>query len=135
MGTQMDSNDIATIALWALQVLLALAFLAGGILHAFRFDRFAAMPRMAWANDVGRTNMRVIGLLEIAGAIGLVLPAATGILPWLTVVAAAGLALVMAGALVFHLRRGEPILANAILGGLALVIVVGRLVVAPFPVP
>ena len=122
------------IALWVAQVLLALAFVAAGFQHAFRFDQFSASPRMAWAADVGRPNMRVIGLLEIAGAIGLVLPALTGILPWLTPVAAAALALLMLSAAIFHARRGEfsGIVPNAALGAIALFIAWGRFVAAPF---
>jgi hypothetical protein len=125
-------DDAANLALWALQLLLAVAFLGAGFAHAFRFEQFSANPRMAWAKEVGRSNMRLIGLLEIAGAIGLVLPAVTGILPWITVLAAAGLALVMIFAAVFHVRRGEPYLPNVVLGALALVVVAGRVFVIPF---
>jgi uncharacterized membrane protein YphA (DoxX/SURF4 family) len=120
--------------LWVAQVLLALAFLAAGFAHAFRFDQFSASPRTAWAADVGRPAMRVIGLLEIAGAIGLVLPALTGILPWLTPLAAAGLAFVMLAAAIFHARRGEVtgIVPNAALGAIALFVAGGRFVAVPF---
>lgn len=122
------------IALWIAQVLLALAFLAAGYAHAFRFDQFSASPRTAWAADVGRPGMRVIGLLEIAGAIGVVLPAVTGILPWLTPLAAAGLTLVMLAAAMFHARRGEftGIVTNAVLGAVALFVAWGRFVAEPF---
>jgi uncharacterized membrane protein YphA (DoxX/SURF4 family) len=120
------------LALWVLQVALAVGFLGAGYMHAFRFERFSANPRMAWALSVGRENMRIIGLLEIAGAVGLVLPAAIGIAPGLSVVAAGCLALLMGAAIVFHLRRGEPVVSNLLLGGLAVVVVVGRVFVAPF---
>ena len=122
------------IALWVAQGLLALAFAGAGFAHAFRFDQFSANHRTAWAADVGRPGMRVIGLLEIAGAIGVVLPALTGILPWLTQVAAVGLALVMLAAATFHARRGEfsGIVPNAVLGAIALFVVWGRFVEAPF---
>ncbi len=114
------------IALWVVQVLLCFAFLSAGFGHAFRFDGFAANPRMGWARAVGRTNMRVIGLFEMAGAIGIVLPAVTGILPWLTPVAAVGLALIMLFAAIFHLRRGEPVYANLVLLALAVFVAWGR---------
>ena len=121
------------IVLWVAQALLALGFLAAGYAHAFRFDQFSANPRTAWAADVGRSGMRVIGLLEIAGAIGVVLPALTGILPWLTPVAAAGLTLVMLSAAIFHARRREfsGIVTNAVLGAVALFVPWGRFVAAP----
>ncbi len=121
------------IALWIAQGLLALAFAGAGFLHAFRFDQMLANPRLAWAADVGRPGMRVIGLLEIAGAIGVVLPALTGILPWLTPVAAAALALLMLAASIFHARRREfaGIVPNAVLGAIALFVAWGRFVAAP----
>jgi hypothetical protein len=78
--------------------------------------------------------MRVIGILEFLGAIGLILPAALGILPWLTPVAAGCIAVVMALAVAFHARRpaeGPNIVLNVILGVIALLIVYGRLIVAP----
>ncbi len=120
------------IVLWIAQVVLGLGFVAAGALHAFRFDQFTANPRMAWGLAVGRANMRIIGLLEIAGGIGVIVPAVTGILPWLTGVAAAGLLIVMAAAAAFHLRRREPIAPDVVLGVIALFVGVGRLVVQPF---
>lgn len=120
------------VALWGLQGLLAIGFAGAGFMHAFRFEQFSANPRMAWALDVGRRNMQLIGLLEIAGALGIVLPAVTGIAPWLSIVAAGCLALLMGAAFVFHRRRGEPVAANLLFGSLSLLVVVGRLLVAPF---
>lgn len=120
------------IVLWITQALLAFAFVGVGLMHAFRFEQFAANPRMAWGIDVGRTNLAMIGVLEIAGGVGVILPAVTGVLPWLTGIAAAGLLIVMVAAMVFHLRRGEPVAFNAILGAIALFVAVGRLVIQPF---
>jgi uncharacterized membrane protein YphA (DoxX/SURF4 family) len=123
------------LALWIIQVVLALVFLAWGSAHIFRFDSLAASPRSGWVRAVGRANLRVIGILEILGAIGLVLPAATGILPWLTPLAAAMIALLMVFAIVFHARRpGEApnIMLNVVLGVLALAVAWGRFVVEPF---
>jgi uncharacterized membrane protein YphA (DoxX/SURF4 family) len=122
------------LALWVLQVLLALAFLGAGFTHAFRFDT-AARDRMTWMLAVGKDNMRIIGWLEILGAIGLLLPAFTGILPSLTPLAAALFALLMVVAIIFHARRaGEVpnIVFNVILGVLALAVAYGRLVLEPF---
>ena len=127
----MDAN----LLLWVGQVVLALAFLTVGFGHAFSFDATRARPRMDWMSAVGRSNMRAIGLLEILGAIGLIVPAATGILPWLTPVAAALLAVLMVLAAVFHLRRrGEAPNAffNFVLVVLASLVAYGRFVVAPF---
>ena len=122
------------LVLWVLQVVLALGFLAAGISHAFDFERARSRPRMGWMDAVGRDGMRLIGLLEIAGGIGLIVPAATGIAPWLTAVSAAGLAILMLGALGFHVARREHPggVINLVLGGLAAVAAYGRAVVAPF---
>lgn len=123
------------VALWIAQLLLAVSFLAVGLNHAFRFEQFAANPRMGpWARDVGPSNTRVIGLLEAAGAIGVIVPAATGIQTWLTPLAAVGLALVMLSAAVFHFRRGEfaAVASNGVLGVIAACVAAGRAFVAPF---
>jgi DoxX-like protein/transposase IS481 family protein len=86
------------------------------------------------AEGWGGLEDRSIGALELLAAIGLIVPAATGILPWLTPVAASCLAILMALAAVFHLRRpgeGQNIVLNAILGAIALLVAYGRFVVEP----
>ena len=77
--------------------------------------------------------MRLIGILEILGAIGLILPAVTGIWPWLTPLAAAGLVLTMVGAMIVHGRRGEfsSIWMNIVLLALAAFVLFGRFIVVP----
>src|SRR6266581_600493 len=120
------------IALWVVQILLALAFATAGIVKATQpTERLATS--MGWVEDVGPRAVRLIGVLEILGAIGLILPAVTGIWPWLTPVAAAGLALTMVGAMITHGRRGEfsSMGMNVVLLALALFVVFGRFVVVP----
>jgi uncharacterized membrane protein YphA (DoxX/SURF4 family) len=120
------------IVLWVVQILLALVFAMAGIMKVTQpNDRLAA--RMGWVKDVGPRAVRLIGVLEILGAIGLILPALTGIWPWLTPVAAAGLALTMVGAMITHGRRGEfsSIGMNVALLALALFVVFGRFVIVP----
>lgn len=127
----MDTN----LLLWIGQILLALAFVTVGYGHSLGFDRWSIRPGMTWLAAVGRGRMRVIAALETLGAIGVVVPAATGILPWLTPVAASCLAILMVLAAIFHLRRpgeGQNIVLNAILGILAVLVAYGRFVVAPF---
>jgi uncharacterized membrane protein YphA (DoxX/SURF4 family) len=127
----MDTN----LVLWIGQILLALAFAGAGWRHAMQFERGSTRARMGWMTAVGRDRLRVIGILEMVGAIGLILPAATGILPWLTPVAATCLAVLMVFAIVLHARRsGEVpnIVGNAVLGIIAALIAYGRFVVAPF---
>jgi uncharacterized membrane protein YphA (DoxX/SURF4 family) len=120
------------IVLWIVQILLALAFAMAGFMKVTQpIDRLES--RMGWVKDVGPRGVRLIGSLEILGAIGLILPAVTGILPWLTPVAAIGLALTMVGAMITHGRRGEysGIGMNAVLLVLALFVVYGRFIIVP----
>ena len=72
--------------------------------------------------------------VELLGGIGLILPAVTHILPWLTVAAAIGLALVMISAAIFHASRREFSIIgfNIVLLLLAAFVVIGRLTLAPF---
>jgi uncharacterized membrane protein YphA (DoxX/SURF4 family) len=115
------------VALWILQVLLALAFLAAGI-PKLLLPMTAIRKRVEWANAVPPWLVRLIGVAEILGAIGLILPAATGIVPGLTIAAAVGLVVAMLSAVVFHFSRAEfaGSAPSAVLLLLALVIAVGR---------
>lgn len=94
------------IALWIVQILLAVAFAVFGFPKVTQpLSELAAM--MPWVNDVPGLLVRFIGVAEIAGALGLILPGVTKIQPRLTAYAAAGLALVMIFAAIFHVTRGE----------------------------
>ena len=120
--------------LWLGQIVLALVFVVDAYIHTFRFSQSSLRPDMAWLADVGRDRMRIIGALEILGAIGLIVPAATGILPGLTPVAASCLAILVALAAVFHLRRpgeGRSVVLDVIVGGIAVLVAYGRFVVVP----
>jgi len=113
--------------LWVAQGLLAAAFGLAGLSHATR--PIAEMAKFApWTGALPEGLVRFIGMMELAGALGLVLPALTRIRPALTAWAATGLATVMALASVVHLVRGEPqvLPVNFVLGGLAAFIAWGR---------
>jgi uncharacterized membrane protein YphA (DoxX/SURF4 family) len=94
-------------ALWTAQVLLAATFLATGLTKLTQPRAQLAAGPMGWADDVSDVEFRAVGLLEILGALGLVLPGALGIAPLVTPLAAVGLALTMIGAIVTHVRMGE----------------------------
>ena len=115
------------IALWIVTVLLALAFLAAGSMKATT-PREKLVPRMPYMEDLSNGQARVIGILEFLGALGLVLPAATGILPWLTPVAAFALALTMGFATALHLKRKESPAPSIVLGVVALAVGIGWVV-------
>jgi uncharacterized membrane protein YphA (DoxX/SURF4 family) len=121
------------IALWIVQILLALAFLMAGSAKATQSKEKLLERGMKYVEDFSLNTVRLIGALELAGAIGLVLPALTRILPWLTPLAAVGLALAMIGAALTHLRRSEysAITINTILFALAAFVAYGRFVLIP----
>ena len=99
--------------LWILQCVLAAFFL----FHAYIYlvvPPFAA--EMVNGMGISPSFRRFIGGAEALAAVGLVLPGLTGILPWLTPLAAAGLMIVMVSAVVFHVtHRESPIFPAAIL--------------------
>jgi hypothetical protein len=109
------------IALWIAQVLLALFFGMAGVVHGFLPVEEVA-KNAPWADDVPYALLRFIGIAELAGAVGVVLPALTGIRPGLTSLAAVGLMLIMLFAMPFHLSRGE---SNVIVMNLAVAAVAG----------
>jgi uncharacterized membrane protein YphA (DoxX/SURF4 family) len=119
------------IALWIVQVLLAGMFLMAGVMKAFQYER--AKASLPWVKDVPRPLTTFIGISELLGGLGLLLPAITGFLPWLTPLAAAGLALMMLLAIGFHASRREPpaIGFNAVLLILAAFVAYGRFMVVP----
>ena len=94
-------------ALWIAQVLLAAIFLVTGTTKLTQPRLKMAAGPMRWAADVTDRQFRTIGLLEVLGAIGLILPAALGIAPLLVPLAAIALVLVMIGAIHVHVRHGE----------------------------
>ena len=95
------------IALWIVQGLLALVFGGSGVVKATRDRKRLFDDGITWVEDFPAWAVKTIGVLELLAAVGLILPAMTGIAPILTPLAAAGIALLMAGAGVVHVRRGE----------------------------
>ncbi|HEY7176948.1 MAG TPA: DoxX family protein [Micromonosporaceae bacterium] len=92
---------------WVLQIILALVFLAAGATKVSQ-PKEKLQPRMGWVESFAPGHVKLLATAELLGAIGLVLPWATGIARVLTPLAAVGLAVVMAGAVVVHARRKEP---------------------------
>lgn len=113
--------------LWILQILLALVLLAaGGGKLAQPYEKTA--ESMPWARSFSAGQVKAIAALEVLAALGLVLPAATGVAPVLTALAATGTALIMVGAVVTHARGKEwsQIGPGAVLLVMAVVIAWGR---------
>ncbi len=116
------------LALWIIAGLLAVAFLASGVMKLTRTREQLAASGMGWATDFGPGAVKAIGALEVLAAIGLILPALLDIAPVLVPLAAVGLILIMIGAAVVHARRKEtPLIAvNVVLLVLAAVVAWGR---------
>lgn len=94
-------------ALLTSQLLLAAIFVATGLTKLTQPRAKLAAGPMGWAADVTDVEFRTVGLLEVLGALGLVLPQAFGTAELLTPLAAVGLALTMIGAIATHVRMGE----------------------------
>jgi uncharacterized membrane protein len=115
------------IALWIVAAVLAALFGIAGILKSTQ-PKERLQPNLPWVEDFSTGTVRLIGVSELAGALGLILPAATGIAPILTPLAATGLAVIMVLAALTHVRRKEPggIVFNAVLFLLAAFVAWGR---------
>ena len=97
-----------TLEFWvwvATALLFVLYGIAGTMKTFFPIPRLATM--LGWPGDLPVWVVRLVGIAEIAGPLGLVLPVLTGILPWLTPLAALGLAIIQVLAIGFHARRHE----------------------------
>ena len=118
--------------LWVAQVLLALASFGAGFDQAFVYED--ASRRMAWVAALRKRPAVVLGALEMLGAVGLIVPAWTGIMPWLTATAALALAVLMGLAVAYHVTRREipQIAFSATFGLVAAFVAIGRSVIAPF---
>ena len=92
--------------LWIVQGILAVMFLMVGMMKLMQ-PKEKMVEKMGWVEDFSQSQIRNIGIVEVMGALGLILPMATGILPILTPLAALGLALTMMGAFKTHLRRKD----------------------------
>jgi uncharacterized membrane protein YphA (DoxX/SURF4 family) len=91
-----------------IQVVLALGFAAGGLLRlTLPYAKYTQLPGQGWANDFKPEHIRLIGVLEVSGGVGLIVPLFLHSLTMLTPLAAVGIALVMSGAMATHLRRSE----------------------------
>lgn len=110
------------LALWIIAGMLAAAYLVGGggklILPKEKIAATGASAR--WVDDFGAGSVKAIGALEVLAAVGLILPAMLDIAPGLVPLAALGLVMLMSGAVITRIRRGEFKLMMADLGYLVL---------------
>jgi hypothetical protein len=120
MQTVSTVNDV----LWGVQIFLALFFVGASI------PKLSGRGVEGWTgfDDLPRGVVLFIGSMELLGAVGLVLPMATGILPWLTPRSAVGLAITVLMAAGFHIRGDERLetLETVLWGCIASCVAVGR---------
>lgn len=120
------------ILLWVFQAALAFLYLAGGYFKAFKFDELAGQY-----TALSRGGWRAVGFLEMVGAVLLILPAATGTMPVLTLVAAAVLAIESLTLAAVFARRSlqvtaeNPMIWNVVMGLLAAFVAFGRSAISP----
>ena len=117
------------LALWIVAAVLAVAFLAAGVMKLAQPREKLAASGMRWTEDYNASTIRVIGLLEVLAAMGLILPLLLNVVPVLAPLAALGLVALMLGAAYTHARRNEypMIVGNLLLLLLAVFVAWGRL--------
>lgn len=115
------------IALWIVQIVLAIAFgFAGYMKLSFPIEQLAV--QMIWSADLPEKLVRFIGGCELSASIGLIIPSLIRVRPDLTAWAATGLVLVMMFATAFHITRSDyfAIVVNSTLGAMAFFVAWGR---------
>jgi uncharacterized membrane protein YphA (DoxX/SURF4 family) len=118
------------IVLWVMQAVLAAVLLSAGLPKITKPKEELVAPMGQWVNSFPGPGIKLLGLVEVLGAVGLVVPPLVGIAPVLAPVAAVGTVLIMIGAIVAHAREreseGSKITMNVVLGVLAVVVAWGR---------
>lgn len=114
--------------LWILQIVLALVFTAAGAIKLIQPRDQLANTLGGWVYDFPAALLKPLGLAELLGAVGLIVPALVHIAPILTAIAACGLLVTMIGAMVTHARRGEypNVAISVLLAIMAAVVAWGR---------
>jgi putative oxidoreductase len=126
-NSNQKSSRTLNVILWIAQLLLAAMFLMAGFMKvATPVDQLAAT--LPWAVQIPEALVKIIGVSEVLGALGLLLPSALRIMPQLTVLASRALIVLMILALAFHLFRGEfsATVTNVVLGSIAFFVAWGR---------
>ena len=120
----MNAMNMLNLVLWSVQGFLALFFLAVGAPKLIG----RGLERWTGFSDLPRAQVVFTGIMEVLGAAGLILPMATGILPWLTPLAAVGLAIIVLMASGFHQRANERLAAleTGLWASIAAVVAIGR---------
>src|SRR5262245_7870954 len=96
------------IVMTVIQVVLGLLLTVGGLLKlTLPYARYTSISAVAWSKDFKPEHLVMIGVLEVSGGVGMIVPLFLPSLTMLAPLAAVGIALYMAGAMATHLRRSE----------------------------
>jgi uncharacterized membrane protein len=101
----MTSSKTMHVTLWVAQVILAAFFIMGAVLKFQSIEKTAAM--MPWVGQVPALVVRLLGMIDLLGAAGLILPSLLRIKPQLTPWTAVYIIALMLCAIIFHVSRGE----------------------------
>jgi len=113
--------------IWTIQVLLALGVGAAGIMKLTKSKaQLQTNPHMEWVRVFSDNQIKLLADAELLGAIGVILPTATGIAPYLARLAAACLATVLGGDVATHAMRREPAVPATVLAVFAVVVAAFR---------
>ncbi|MFM7637112.1 MAG: DoxX family protein [Crocinitomicaceae bacterium] len=129
--TEQKKSKALHIGLWVSQSLLAAAFGIAGFMKITMPVEELAKNGMSFVSYYGVGTVRFIGISEVLGALGLILPAALRIKPFLTPFAALGIAIIMVLATSYHVTHSEPFIPTIILFLLASFVTWGRFKKAP----
>lgn len=129
--TEQKTSKALNISLWVAQGLLATAFGMAGFMKLITPTEELIAKGMGFVSEYGVGMVRFIGISEVMGALGLILPSVLRIKPILTSMAAIGIAIIMVLAAVYHFSHNEPIMPTIILLVLALFVAWGRLIKVP----
>lgn len=119
------------LAIWIVQGLLAVMMLAAGMFKVVT-PREKLSEKFRWAKTWTDGNVKLLGLAEVLGAAGLVLPGLLHVLPVLTPIAGICLAILMVGAVKVHVDLKEPTTPAVAPLLLAIFVAVGRLALVPW---
>ena len=92
-------------SLWAAQILLAILLVMGAIMKFLPIEKIS--PMMPWTGQIPATFVRLLGIIDLLGAVGLILPTSLQIKPKLTFWTALCIIALMLSAIIFHILRGE----------------------------
>ncbi|WP_248926825.1 DoxX family protein [Paenibacillus hamazuiensis] len=113
-------------ALWVVQIVLTLLFLMGGVMKIFLYDKTYGM--WPWVRDYPKAFVTFVGYMDLLAGFGLILPQLTGVLPWLTPLAALGASVILTLAVALHMKRNEmkDAIPNIAFLALAVFVLIGR---------